>query len=65
MDEVETNGSIRDAATVSERRKAVVNGIPFYLLVPRGFKDSVQKMLPSPLAESYEYTLGSDLSQVV
>ena len=44
MDEVETNGSIRDAVTVSERRKAVVNGIPFYLLVPRGFKDSVQKM---------------------
>ena len=44
MDEVETNGSIRDAVTVSERRKAVVNGIPSYLLVPRGFKDSVQKM---------------------
>ena len=36
MAEVETDDSIKDVATVSKWREAVVRGIPFYLLVPRG-----------------------------
>jgi hypothetical protein len=53
MAAVETDDSIRDAETVSKWRKAVVRGIPFYLLVPRGLKESAQKMAgdaPVPLA---------------
>ena len=44
MSEVETEDSIMDAETVSEWKKAVVRGIPFYLFVPRGFKESAQNM---------------------
>ena len=44
MAEVETDDSIRDVATVSEWKEAVGRGIPFYLLVPRGLKESAQKL---------------------
>jgi hypothetical protein len=41
---METDDSIRDVATVSVWKEAVGRGIPFYLLVPRGLKESAQKL---------------------
>ena len=67
MAEVETDDSIRDAATVSEWKQAVVRGIPFYLLVPRGLKESAQKLAVDalvPVSGIYEYTFVKDLCQV-
>jgi len=68
MAEVETDESIRDAGTVSGWKKAVVRGIPFYLFVPRGFKESVQKLAGDtavPVSGIYEYTFINDLCQVL
>jgi len=68
MAEVETEDSIRDAETVSLWRKAVVRGIPFYLLVPRGLKESAQKLAGDaavPFSCIYEYTFVNDLCQVL
>ncbi|MBU6480435.1 MAG: hypothetical protein KGS09_07825 [Nitrospirae bacterium] len=68
MAEVETDDSIRDAATVSEWKQAVVRGIPFYLLVPRGLKESAQKLAVDalvPVSGIYEYTFVKDLCQVL
>ena len=68
MVEVETDESIREAATVSGWKKAVVRGIPFYLLVPRGLKESAQKLAGDasvPLSGIYEYTFVNDLCQVL
>jgi hypothetical protein len=68
MAEVETDDSIRDAETVSEWKKAVVPGIPFYLLVPRGLKESAQKLAENasvPVNCIYEYTFVNDLCQVL
>lgn len=68
MAEVETDDSIRDIATVSKWRKAVVPGIPFYLLVPRGLKESAQQMAGEafvPVSGVYEYTFVKGLCQVL
>jgi len=68
MAEVETDDSIRDAATVLEWKKAVVRGIPFYLLVPRGLKESVQKLAGDasvPVSGIYEYTFVNGLCQML
>jgi hypothetical protein len=68
MAEVETEDSIRDAATVSGWKQAAVSGIPFYLLVPRGFKESAQKLAGEALVSVsgiYEYTFVNDLCQVL
>ena len=68
MAEVETDDSIRNAATVSEWKKAVVHGIPFYLLVPRGLKESVQKLAGDasvPVSGIYEYTFVNGLCQLL
>ena len=67
MAEVETDDSIRNVATVSEWKETVVQGIPFYLLVPRGLKESVQKMTEDasiPISGIYEYTFVNGLCQV-
>jgi hypothetical protein len=67
MAEVETDDSIRNVATVSEWKETVVQGIPFYLLVPRGLKESVQKMAGDasiPISGIYEYTFVNGLCQV-
>ena len=50
MAEVETHDSIMAVATVSEWKEAVVRGIPFYLFVPRGLKESAQKLVGTPLS---------------
>jgi len=68
MAEVETDDSIRDVATVSEWRETVVRGVPFYLLVPRGLKESAQKLAGDasvPVSGIYEYTFVNGLCQVI
>jgi hypothetical protein len=68
MAEVETEDSIMDAETVSEWKKAVVRGIPFYLFVPRGFKESALKMAEDAsvsFSGVYEYTFANNLCQVL
>jgi hypothetical protein len=68
MAEVETDDSIRDVATVSAWKEAVVRGIPFYLFVPRGLKESAQKLAGDasvPVSGIYEYTFVNGLCQVL
>ena len=68
MAEEETDDSIRDVATVSEWKKAVVRGIPFYLFVPHGLKESAQKLVEDAsvsVSGIYEYTFVNGLCQVL
>ncbi len=68
MAEVETDDSIRDVTSVSEWKEAVVRGIPFYLLVPRGLKQSAQNLAEKgsvPVSGIYEYTFANGLCQVL
>ncbi|MEK7237352.1 MAG: hypothetical protein AAB242_12055 [Nitrospirota bacterium] len=68
MAEVETADSIGDAEILSKWKKTMVRGIPFYLLVPRGFKESAQKLADDasiPFSCIYEYTFLNDLCQVL
>jgi hypothetical protein len=44
MAEVETEDSLTGAQTLANWKKAVVRGIPFYLLVPRGMKEAAHKL---------------------
>jgi len=67
MAQVETDDSIRDIATVSEWKETVVHGIAFYLLVPRGLKESAQQLAGAaavPVSGIYEYTFVNGLCQV-
>jgi hypothetical protein len=68
MADVETDDSIRDVTIVSEWKEALVRGIPFYLLVPRGFKESAQQLAGDasvPVSGIYEYTFVNGLCQVL
>jgi hypothetical protein len=68
MAEVETDESIRNTETVSGWKKAVVRGVPFYLLVPRGLKELAQKLVGEaavPISGIYEYTFINDQCQVL
>jgi len=68
MAEVETDDSIEDAATASKWREVVVCGVPFYLLVPRGLKESAQRQAKSafvPVSGIYEYTFANGLCTVL
>jgi hypothetical protein len=68
MAEVETVDSIKDVATVSKWREAVVRGIPFYLFVPRGLKESAEKLARGafiPVSGIYEYTFVNGLCTVL
>ena len=67
MAEVETEDSIKGVETVSEWKEMVVPGVPFYLLVPRGLKESAQKLtVVASVAVSgiYEYTFVNGVCQV-
>jgi hypothetical protein len=67
MAEVETDDSIMNIKTVSEWKETVVRGIPFYLLVPRGLKESAQKLAGDaavPVSGIYEYTFVNGLCHV-
>jgi len=68
MAEVETDESIRSTQTVSGWKKLSMQGVPFYLFVPRGSKESVQKLAGDarvPLSGIYEYTFVNGLCQVL
>lgn len=68
MAEVETDDSIRDVATGSAWKEAVVGGIPLYLFVPRGLKESAQKLAGDasvPVSGIYEYTFVNGQCQVL
>jgi len=67
MAEVETDDSLKDPASVSAWKEAVVRGIPFYLVVPRGLKESVQKLARDaavPISGIYEYAFVNGLCQL-
>jgi hypothetical protein len=67
MAEVETDDSIKDVATISEWKETIVPGVPFYLLVPRGLKESAQKLAGDasvPVSGIYEYAFVNGLCQV-
>ena len=67
MAEVETDDSLKDSASVSAWKEAVVRGIPFYIIVPRGFKESVQKLVGEasvPVSGIYEYAFVNGLCQL-
>ena len=68
MAEVETKESIGDTQTVVGWKKAIVQGIPFYLLVPRGVRELAQKLAGDavvPVSGIYEYTFVNGLCQVL
>jgi len=68
MAEVETDDSIRDVATVSAWKEAVVREIPLYLFVPRGLKELAQKLAGDasvPVSGIYEYTFVNGQCQVL
>jgi hypothetical protein len=68
MAEVETDESIRGTQAVSGWKKASMQGVPFYLFVPRGIKESAQKLAGDacvPLSGIYEYTFVNGLCQVL
>ena len=44
MAEVESEDSLMNPDVVDKWKKAVTRGIPFYLIVPRGFKESALKL---------------------
>ena len=68
MAEVETADSVGDPETLVKWKQAMGHGIPFYLLVPRGFKESTQKLAADAgvhVSCIYEYTFVKDLCQVL
>jgi hypothetical protein len=68
MAEVETADSIENVETLSKWKQAMVQGIPFYLFVPRGLKESAQKLADDAsvhFSGIYEYTFVNDLCQVL
>jgi hypothetical protein len=68
MAEVETEDTLADPHIVDKWKRTVTRGIPFYLLVPRGLKESAQKLATDgALACSciYEYTFVNGVCQVL
>src|SRR5262245_10723915 len=68
MAEVETDESIKDVGTVPAWKETVVRGVSFYLFVPRGLKESAQKLAADasvPLSGIYEYTFVNGICQVL
>ncbi len=59
MAEVETEDSLSDAQAIDKWKRAMTRGIPFYLLVPRGMKESALKLTQDAsvlISCIYEYT---------
>ncbi len=59
MAEVETEESLSDAHTADKWKRAMIRGIPFYLVVPCGLKDAAFKLAEdAAIAMSciYEFT---------
>ena len=67
MAEVETSDSIGEPETLLRWKQAMVQGLPFYLLVPRGWKESAQKLAEDASIQFsciYEYQFVNDFCQV-
>ena len=59
MAEVETEISLMDIQVVDKWKRTMRRGIPFYLVVPQGLKESVQKLSQDAsivISCIYEYT---------
>ena len=59
MAEVETEESLSDPQIVEKWMRTITRGIPFYLLVPRGMKESAQKLTQDAsivISYIYEFT---------
>ena len=59
MADVETEDSLLDTQVVDKWKRTMTRGIPFYLLVPRGLKESAQKLTQDAsivIGCIYEYT---------
>jgi hypothetical protein len=68
MAEVETAASLTEARTAASWKRAVVRGIPFYLLVPRGMKETAQKLADDTsvvFSCVYEYAFVNDICHVL
>lgn len=68
MAEVETEDSLADAQTAINWRRAVARGVPFYLLVPRGAKESAQKLAQDAsvmFSCVYEYAFMNDVCYIL
>jgi hypothetical protein len=59
MAEVETEDCLSNPQVVEKWKRTITRGIPFYLLVPRGFKDVAIKLTEEqsiPVSCIYEFT---------
>jgi hypothetical protein len=59
MAEVETEHSLADLQIVDKWRRILTRGIPFYIIVPRGMRDSALKLCQEgsiPVSCIYEFT---------
>ncbi|MDH4188566.1 MAG: hypothetical protein OEV08_16390, partial [Nitrospira sp.] len=68
MADVETADSMSDAETLPKWKQAKLPGIPFYLFVPRGLKESAQKLAEASAVHFsgiYEYTFENGCCQVL
>ncbi|BFU96822.1 MAG: protein of unknown function [Nitrospira sp.] len=68
MAEVETEASLAENRTATNWKRTVVRGVPFYLLVPRGMKDTAHKLAQDTsvvFSCVYEYTFIHDICYVL
>ena len=68
MAEVETEASLMKPLIVDKWKKTVTRGIPFYLVVPRGFKESVLKLSQDAsiaLSCIYEFTFIDEVCHIL
>jgi len=68
MAEVETEESLADPLVIDKWKKVITRGIPFYVLVPRGLKETTEQLaLDASLVVGciYEYTFVNDVCHVL
>src|SRR6476620_7695700 len=68
MAEVETEASLMKPLIAAKWKKTVTRGIPLYLVVPRGFKESVLKLSQDAsiaLSCSYEFTFVDEVCHIL
>lgn len=68
MAEVETEDSLMNLQVVDKWKKAMSRGIPFYLLVPRGWKEAALKLThDASIACSciYEFTFINEICHIL
>ena len=68
MAEVETEESLADTQVIDKWRRVISQGIPFYLLVPRGMKQLAIKLTQEhsvPVSCIYEFTFISGVCHLL